>query len=143
MATKVVTKWTGDMSFDSLVTGHHVKLDADVGSGGQDSAPRPKALLLTSLTGCSGMDIVSVLKKMRVKDYSFEMEAEGESTDEHPKIYHTITVRYKFTGENLPPDKIIKAVALSNDTYCGATAMLKLAAVIVVKIYINDKEIEQ
>lgn len=143
MATKVVTKWTGGLSFDSLVTGHHVILDASEEGGGHDSGVRPKALMLTSIAGCSGMDIVSILGKMKVKDYSFEMDIEGESTTEHPIVYHTITVIYKFSGKDLPPDKILRAVTLSNETYCGATAMMRKAAKIVVKIYINDEEVKQ
>ncbi len=143
MATTVVTKWTGGLSFDSLVTGHHVILDASKEGGGQDSGTRPKALMLTALAGCSGMDIVSILGKMKVKDYTFEIEVDGESTTEHPIVYHTITAKYKFTGKDLPPDKILKAVDLSNDKYCGATAMLRHAAEIVVKIYINDEELKQ
>ncbi|MCB5255226.1 MAG: OsmC family protein [Candidatus Cloacimonadaceae bacterium] len=143
MASVVKTKWIGDMKFDSLVTGHHLVIDADEGSGGHDAGPRPKALLLTALTGCAGMDIVSILKKMKVENYTFEMQAEGEPTTEHPVIFHTITVRFKFFGDNLPPDKILKAVNLSNEKYCGATAMLREAAKIIVKIYINDEEVAQ
>ena len=141
MATTVVTKWTGGLSFDSLVAGHHVILDASKEGGGQDTGARPKALLLTAIAGCSGMDIVSILGKMKIKDYTFEMDVDGESTTEHPIVYHTITVKYKFSGKDLPPDRILRAVSLSNDTYCGATAMLRKAAEIVVKIYINDEEI--
>lgn len=143
MTSIVTTKWIGGLKFDSLVTGHHVIIDADEGSGGHDTGPRPKALLLTSLTGCSGMDVVSILKKMKVEDYTFEMQAEGEPTAEHPKTYHTITVKYRFVGDNLSPDKILKAVNLSNEKHCGATAMLREAAKIIVKIYINDQEVEQ
>lgn len=141
--TNVVSKWIGDLKFDALVTGHHVIMDAEGDTGGQGAGSRPKALILASITGCSGMDIVSILKKMKVQDYSFEMEAEGQSTTEHPIVYHTITVSYKFTGENLPPDKIKKAVDLSNEKYCGATEMLRHAAKIVIKIYINGKEIKE
>jgi putative redox protein len=143
MANTVITKWTGDLSFDSLVTGHHVIIDADAQYGGHDAGPRPKALLLTSLTGCSGMDIVSILNKMKVESYSFEMEADGESTTDHPVVYHTITVKFKFSGENLPEDKIVKAVKLSTEKYCGVNAMLQQAARIITKIYINDNEVTQ
>ena len=86
MATTVVTKWTGGLSFDSLVAGHHVILDASKEGGGQDTGARPKALLLTAIAGCSGMDIVSILGKMKIKDYTFEMDVDGESTTEHPIV---------------------------------------------------------
>ncbi len=142
MANPVITKWTGDMSFDSLVTGHHLIMDGAKEFGGNDQGPRPKPLLLAALTGCSGMDIVSILKKMQVNNYTFEMEADGESTEEHPVVYHTITLKFKFFGENLPTDKIIKAVSLSTERYCGVNAMLKASADVIVKIFVNDQEIK-
>jgi putative redox protein len=88
------------------------------------------------------MDVVSILKKMQVKDYGFEMEADGESTEDHPVVYHTITVKFKFTGNDLPQDKIVKAVTLSTDRYCGVNEMLKKSARVVIKIYINDQEVK-
>lgn len=142
MAGSVITKWTGELSFDSLVTGHHLIMDGSKDFGGNDTGPRPKPLLLAALTGCSGMDIVSILKKMQVDNYEFEMEADGESTEDHPVVYHTITVKFKFIGENLPEDKIVKAVTLSTDRYCGVNAMLKQAAKVLVKVYINDQEVK-
>jgi putative redox protein len=141
MADTVVTKWIGDLSFDSLVSGHHVTLDSDSQYGGHDAGPRPKALLLTALTGCSGMDIVSILNKMKVEDYSLMMEATGIQTEEHPKHYHTITVSFKFAGKNLPEDKIVKAVKLSYEKYCGVSEMLRQSAKIIIKVFINDSEV--
>lgn len=142
MAGKVITKWTGDLGFDSLVTGHHVVMDGDSEFGGNDTGPRPKPLLLAALTGCSGMDVVSILKKMQVKEYDFEMEADGESTEEHPVVYHTITVTYKFSGENLPVDKIVKAVSLSTEKYCGVNAMLQQSAKVITRITVNGSEVK-
>lgn len=141
MADSVVTKWTGDLSFDSFVTGHHVKMDGAKEYGGNDTGPRPKPLLLAALAGCSGMDIVSILNKMQVKNFSLEIEAEGDSTDEHPVVYHTIRVFFKFSGNNLPQDKVVKAVRLSSEKYCGVNDMLKKAADVIVKIFINDIEV--
>jgi len=141
--TKVVkTKWTGGLGFDALINGHHLVMDVAQENGGEDAGPRPKPLLLAALTGCSGMDIVSILKKMQVKDYSFEMEADGEAVDEHPMMYHTITVKFMFHGENLPQDKIIKAVNLSTEKYCAVNAMLKETAKVIAKIFINDTEVQ-
>lgn len=141
MATQVKTKWLGGMVFDAELNGHHLKMDADAEWGGTNAGPRPKPLLLAALAGCSGLDVVSILDKMMVKDYSFEIDSEAESTSEHPITYHTITVKFMFQGENLPKDKIIKAVTLSVDKYCGVNAMLKKSANIVAKIYINNTEV--
>ncbi|MBM4402833.1 MAG: OsmC family protein [Candidatus Cloacimonetes bacterium] len=143
MAVSVKTKWLGNMSFESGIDGHFIKLDLSREAGGDDTGPRPKPLLLSAIHGCSGLDIVSILKKMRVKAYNFEMDAQAESTQEHPQIYHTISVTYRFTGENLPEDKILKAVSLSVEKYCGVMAMLSAKARIKVLILVNGKEVKQ
>ncbi len=141
MATKVTTTWNGGMVFDADIKGHHVLMDADPQWGGTNQGPTPKPLLLAALAGCSGLDIVSILNKMQIPAYKFEIETEAESTQEHPVVYHTITAKFKFSGENLPADKVIKAVNLSTERYCGVNAMLKKAANIIVKIYINGSEV--
>lgn len=141
MASSVTTKWTGGMVFDAEINGHHLLLDADPEWGGQDKGPRPKPLLLAALAGCSGLDVVSILSKMQVENYSFEIVTDADSTTEHPIVYHTITAKFMFKGENLPQDKIIKAVTLSTERYCGVNAMLKKAANVIVKIYINESEV--
>jgi putative redox protein len=142
MASTVSTKWTGDMSFDALVTGHHVIMDVGTESGGQDSGPRPKAMLLAALMGCSGMDIVSILSKMKVKDYSLEMKADGETAEDHPMVYTGIDMQFMFKGTDLPEDKIVKAVRLSTEKYCAVNAMLKKTAEIKVQVFINDSEVK-
>ncbi|MDY0152712.1 MAG: OsmC family protein [Candidatus Cloacimonas sp.] len=141
MPTTVKTKWVGGMLFDAEMDGHHVLMDTNVQQGGKNAGPRPKPLLLTALAGCSGMDVVSILAKMKLPEYSFDIDIDAESTTEHPITYHAITIKYMFKGENLPQDKIVKAVTLSTEKYCGVNAMLKKAANIVVKIYINDYEV--
>lgn len=141
--TKVVTKWTGDLGFEAEVNGHSLRMDLAKENGGQDAGPRPKPLLLAALTGCLGMDIASILKKMQVKDYVFNMEANGISQEEHPKVYKSITVAFRFSGDDLPEDKIVKAVNLSTEKYCPVYAMLKEAAEMNVKIFINNKEVLQ
>ena len=141
MSSKVTMQWTGGMSFDAEVNGHHLIMDLDVPSGGQDSGPRPKPLLLAALSGCSGMDVVSILEKMRVENYKFHVDMEADSTSEHPIVYHTIRMNFHFTGENVPADKVIKAVTLSTEKYCGVGAMLKRAANIIVRIYINNEDV--
>ena len=142
MPSTVSTKWTGDMSFDALVTGHHIIMDVGSDSGGRDSGPRPKAMLLASLMGCSGMDIVSILKKMKVEDYSFEMKADGDTAEDHPMVYTNIVLQFMFKGDDLPEDKIVKAVSLSTEKYCAVNAMLKKTAEIKVQVFINDSEVK-
>lgn len=138
MGEMVNIVWQGDMSFDAQVNGHHITLDATEAVGGKNQGPRPKPLLLVALAGCTGMDVVSVLEKMRVKPVHLNITVDGELTDEHPKIYHKIHIIYHFSGADLPMDKLEKAVSLSQERYCGVTAMLQKAAVITHEIKVSD-----
>ncbi len=137
MKSKIDVTWTDGMSFETSVNDHKIVLDAVEAVGGKDKGPRPKPLLLVALGGCTGMDVVSMLKKMRVEFDYFNVEVEGELTEEHPKYYHTITINYIFKGKDLPMEKIEKAVNLSQDRYCGVSAMLNKAAKIEHKIIIK------
>lgn len=141
MATTVSTNWVKGMLFDSELSGHHLLMDLDTQAGGEDKGPRPKPLILSALSGCSGMDVVSILKKMKVTDYKFKIDIAAESTTEHPITYHTINVDFHFEGEDLPQSKVYRAVELSTTTYCGVMAMLRKAAQINVKVYINGLEV--
>jgi len=138
MKNKVDITWTEDMSFETSVNNHKIILDATEAVGGKDRGPRPKPLTLVALGGCTGMDVISILSKMRVKPDYFNVEVSGELTDEHPKYYHKIHIRYLFRGNNLPMDKLEKAINLSQDRYCGVTAMLDKAAEITHEIVIEE-----
>lgn len=138
MKNKVAVTWTEDMAFEATVNDHKIILDAIEAVGGKDRGPRPKPLMLVSLGGCTGMDVVSMLKKMRVEYDGLNIEVEGELTEEHPKVYHTITINYIFKGKDLPMEKLEKAVSLSQERYCGVTAMLAKAAKIEHKIIVED-----
>lgn len=138
MKNKVAVKWTEKMAFEAEINNHKIIIDADESVGGEDKGPRPKALTLVSLGGCTGMDVVSMLKKMRVVFEDLNIEVEGELTEEHPKYYHSITVRYIFKGKDLPIEKLEKAVNLSQDRYCGVSAMLNKVAEIKHEIIVED-----
>lgn len=134
----VNVKWTGDMAFDAELQGFNIKLDAAEAVGGKNGGPRPKPFLLIALGGCTGMDVVSILKKMRVEPDYFNVEIDGELTDEHPKYYHSIHVKYVFRGKDLPMAKLQKAVDLSQDRYCGVSAMLGKVSTITHEIVIEE-----
>ena len=129
---------TEGMAFEVGLNGHKFMIDADEKVGGKDSGPRPKALTLASLGGCTGMDVISILRKMRVEPDYFNVEVGAEMTDEHPKYYNKIHVTYSFRGKDLPMDKLEKAVNLSQEQYCGVSAMLGKAATITSEIKILD-----
>jgi putative redox protein len=122
---KAVTEWKSEMAFDSFVTDHHVIVDAEQKFGGKDRGPQPKPLLLTSLTGCTGMDVISILNKMRITVDSFRIIADAEAAEEHPKVFTKIHLTYEFKGKDLPMEKLRKAVDLSQERYCPVSAMLQ------------------
>lgn len=122
--SQIITKHTGGMAFDTIVDGHMLTIDADPEFGGTDSGPKPKPLLLLSLTGCTGMDVVSLMNKMRVEYADFEVKVDGELTDEHPKYYHKIHLTYSLKTKPEYHEKIKKAVSLSQERYCGVSYML-------------------
>ena len=137
MGQKVNVNWSGEMAFEAEVNDFKIKLDADEKVGGKNSGPRPKPLTLVSLGGCTGMDVISMLTKMRVKPDYFNVEVDGELTDEHPKYYHKIHIRYIFRGDDLPVEKLEKAIALSQDRYCGVSEMLRGKVTITHEIVID------
>lgn len=139
MKTKVNVTWNDEMSFSVNVNDHKIVLDADEKVGGKDRGPRPKALSLASLGGCTGMDVISILKKMRVFPSYFNIEVEANNTDEHPKYYDQINIKYIFKGKDLSKAKIEKAVNLSQDKYCGVSYMLGKAAKITHEIRIEEE----
>ena len=116
--------YTGGLSFDAELDGHHFNIDADEKFGGQNSGPKPKGLLLTSLIGCTAMDVMSILKKMRVEPSSFKVTAGGNLAETHPKVFTEVVLDYYFEGDDLPESKLLKAVSLSRERYCGVSAML-------------------
>ena len=123
--TSAVNK--GGLAFDLELQGTTIKVDADPSVGGEDYGPRPKPLMLSSLAGCTGMDVASILGKMQVPYDSFKLEIEGDLAEEHPKTYTAVRVRYIFTGDELDRGKIEKAINLSLDRYCGVAATLQKA----------------
>jgi putative redox protein len=139
MNNKINVAWTGDMAFEAEVNDFKIKLDADERVGGNNTGPPPKALTLVSLGGCTGMDVISMLTKMRVKPDYFNVEVTGELTEEHPKYYNKIHIIYTFRGEDLPMAKLEKAINLSQDRYCGVSEMLRKGAELTHEIVIEDK----
>lgn len=123
----VNTKWLGKMAFEGLVSGHKVIVDARQDVGGEDSGASPKQLMLLALAGCTGIDVVSILGKMKVVVDDFNIIVEAEVTEDHPKHYTSMHVIFEFTGKELPYDKIKRAVELSEQKYCGVHAVYKKA----------------
>lgn len=139
-----MAQWRDGMAFDvAHGSGHTVRIDARIEGGGADSGPRPKELVLSALTGCTAMDVISILRKMRQPVNALRVRAEAEETDTHPKVFRAIDLIYEVDGEGCDPERVAHAVALSEWRYCGVSAMLRPAVEIRVHILLNGSEIPQ
>lgn len=125
MKSSIDVQWLNDMKFEANVYGHKVFMDADENSGGHNEGPRPKAFMMVALAGCTGMDVVSILKKMKMAFDHFDLKVEGDINEEHPKKFNKMKIIYTFSGKELDYEKIKKAVDLSFDKYCGVNANYK------------------
>ena len=136
----ITTVWKENMVFESdNPSGETLFMDAP-DEGIENKGLRPKALMLSSLAGCSGLDVVSLLKKMRAEVNDFKMVVHGELTEEHPRYYHKVVIEYHFYGSDLQEDKINKAVKLSVDQYCGVMEMFRQFAEIMTVIKYKEKK---
>jgi len=117
--------WQGKMAFiGEDGAGHSIRMDAPTAVGGEDDGFRPKQLLLDSLGGCTSMDVISILSKMKVIPESFQVEVSGSVSEQHPKTFTDFHIRYLVSGE-VPEAKLQKAINLSQERYCGVTAMFR------------------
>jgi putative redox protein len=126
---KTITTWIKEHEFEASHEGSKIKID-----GSNKNGHGPKALLLSGLAGCSGIDVIDILEKMRVDFSDFTIEVEAEQTEEHPKVYTDIYILYSLKTAAGNYEKVKKAVDLSLDKYCGVSAMLKKNAPIQYKI---------
>lgn len=139
MKQSIKTEWKGDMAFETVLNGHKMIVDASEDAGGHDLGPRPKILLLNALAGCTGMDVVSILKKMRVEIKNLNIYVDADVAEEHPKYYTEMHVTYEFIGENLPIEKLQKAVRMSEETYCGVGALFRKAIQVTSEIKVIEE----
>jgi len=138
MKESISLNFMSNMAFEADVNGHKLYLDASVENGGKNLGPRPKPLMMVALGGCTGMDVVSLLKKMRVDYDSLKITVEGDIKEEHPKTFSRMKVIFSLKGDNIPLDKVQKAVDLSREKYCGVHEAYKKAMEIEFEIRINE-----
>lgn len=117
---RTITTWIGDQQFESSHEGNKIRVD-----GNKKEGHGPKALLLSALAACSGIDVVEILQKMRIEFSDFSIEVETEQTTEHPKVYKDILAIFKMRTKPENREKISKAIELSLEKYCGVSAMLR------------------
>jgi len=134
MHHEIELKWLDEMKFDVAQNGKTLRIDGNPDHA-TSTGVRPKALILSSLAGCTAIDVIDLLKKMRVEFSEFKIRVEGELTEEHPKTYRTVHLVYTVKLQNAADkDKMEKAVHLSQEKYCGVTAMVRKFAELKVKI---------
>jgi len=130
--TKTITTWKEKQQFKSNLAHNEIAIDGD-----KEKGFGPKALLLSALAACSGIDIVEILEKMRVEFSGFEIETEADQTTEHPRVFKDIFITYKMKTTAANEDKVRKAIDLSLGKYCGVSAMLKKNSPIHYKLVIS------
>ncbi len=128
--------WTSGMAFEAEQEGQRIPIDVP-GPDGTSRGVRPKGLLLAGLGGCTGMDVVSILEKMRVPFEGLAVEVSADQSEDHPKVFTAIRVTYRFNARDLPMDKLERAVQLSQEKYCGVSAMLGKTAAITTEIVVE------
>jgi len=139
MAThSIKTVWRENNIFDTEIDGHTITIDLPKEAGGNDAGPRPKKLLLISAAGCSGLDVVEIVRKMRIDIKSFNIRIDAELTEEHPKQYTSLKVIYEFEGDDLPKEKLERACKMSFDNYCGVMAMYRKAVPVTYEVIIKN-----
>ena len=124
---KASVKWSGNMLFTGHgPSGHKVIMDASEKVGGEDSAARPLELLLLALGGCTGMDVISILRKKRKTVTSMEISLEARQSEEHPRKLEGIKVTYLLKGPGLDETSVHRSVELSDEKYCSVAATLRI-----------------
>jgi putative redox protein len=123
---KVEVKFVDGMTFIGKGESNHwVVMDGAESVGGSNAGTRPMELVLVALGGCTGMDVVSILRKKRVKFDKFEMRITGERAEEHPKVYTKVKIEYLIYGKDVREKDVEQAIELSQTKYCSVSAILK------------------
>ena len=143
MTETVITNWVGDMVFESVIEGFKMTMDSDEQYGGTHKGPRPKPVFLGALAGCTGMDVIAILRKKKVNTDSLKISVSGELAEEYPKLYRKIHIIFEFRGAGFKDNadvqaKAERAVKLSQDTYCALSAMIKNSCEITNEIVLLD-----
>jgi putative redox protein len=124
-----VVKWVDGMSFLAETGSNHVvMMDGAPEAGGRNLAPRPMELLLAGTGGCTAFDVVLILKRGRQEVTGCEVSLKAERADTEPKVFTRIEFHYRVTGRGLKPELVERAIKLSAEKYCSASAMLAKTA---------------
>lgn len=141
MKHEIETQWMGKMQFNALVNGHTIIMDAPERVGGEDSGPIPKPFVLSALSGCTGMDVISLLRKQGKELHDLNLKVSGEISKQQPIEYIAAHIIYEMKGQDADEAAAADAVALSQEKICGVSHMLKKIMPVTWQVIYNGKEI--
>ncbi len=138
---EIETQWMGKMQFNALIDGHTVVMDAPKKSGGEENGPIPKPFVLAALSGCTGMDIIALLRKLNITIGDLNIIVTGELSKKAPVQYITIHLKYIFKGDVAQKNAAVDAVNDSQEKYCGVSSMLKKVLPVTWEIIYNGEQV--
>ena len=141
MTHQIETQWMGKMPFNALVDGHTVIMDAPERVGGEDSGPIPKPFILSALSGCTGMDVVALLRKAGKVLSDLNIKVTGEISKQPPIEYVAVNVVYDMKGSPEDEQAALSVVTQSQEKICGISHMLKKIMPVTWQVVYNGKEI--
>ncbi len=134
-----VARWAGGLKFEgAFSTGHSIVLDGSSDHGGADEGPRPVEMLLMGLAGCTGMDVIAILRKKRQNVSSFRVLVSGERREDHPRVFQKIHLVYEIAGTGIDVEGARQAIHLSETKYCSVSTMLRKAVDITTEIRVVE-----
>ena len=140
MKHEIESQWMGKMQFNSLVNGHTVVMDAPERAGGEDKGPIPKPFVLTALSGCTGMDVVALLRKEGKELKNLNIRVSGEISKQAPIEYVAAHIVYEMEGSEEDLQSALEAVSISQEKICGVSHMLKKIMPVTWQVFFNGKE---
>jgi putative redox protein len=141
MKHEIEAQWMGKMQFNALVNGHTIIMDAPERVGGEDLGPIPKPFVLTALSGCTGMDVVALLRRQGKELDYLNLKVSGEISKQPPIEYVSANIVYEMSGAGEDKDAAVAAVMDSQEKICGISHMLKKIIPVTWQIVYNGKEI--
>ncbi|MCZ2222241.1 MAG: OsmC family protein [Chitinophagales bacterium] len=141
MKHEIESQWMGKMQFNALVNGHTIIMDAPERVGGEDNGPIPKPFVLTALSGCTGMDVIALLRKQGIQLEDFNLKVSGEISKQQPIEYVAANIIYEMKGKDENQQAALDAVTTSQEKICGVSSMLKKIMPVTWQVIYNGKEI--
>ncbi|MBS1758655.1 MAG: OsmC family protein [Bacteroidetes bacterium] len=141
MTHEIETQWMGKMQFNALINGHTIVMDAPERVGGEDNGPIPKPFVLSALSGCTGMDVIALLRKSGKQVEDFNLKISGEISKQQPIEYTSIHVIYEFKGSDEVKEAALEAVTASQEKICGVSSMLKKIMPVTWEVNYNNEQI--